>query len=97
MTVSQSSITAYNQEVRSGKIPSQRRRIYDLLMREGPMTNRMIGKVLNMELGSVSGRVNGMISSNLLRGVKEHAQCPHSGNRVRWVAVTSPQQMEMRI
>ena len=95
--VNQSSISAYNQEVRSGKIPSQRRRIYDLLMREGPMTNRMIGKVLNMELGSVSGRVNGMITSKLLKGLKEHAPCLISKKRVRWVAVTSPQQMEMKV
>ncbi len=94
--VTQSSITAYNQEVRSGKIPSQRRRIYDLLLREGPMTNRMIGKVLKMELGSVSARVNAMLISGLI--VESHyAKCPHSGHRVRWVAVTSPQQKELGI
>lgn len=96
MTVNQSSITAYNQEVHSGKIPSQRRRIYDLLVREGPMTNRMIGKVLNMELGSVSGRVNALLASNLIME-SHYADCPLSGHRVRWVTVTSQQQMEMRI
>ena len=94
--VNQSSISAYNKEVRSGKIPSQRRRIYDLLMSEGPMTNRMIGKVLNMELGSVSARVNAMLKSELLI-VSHYAPCLHSPKRVRWVTVTSPQQMEMRI
>ena len=96
MTVQQSSISAYNQGVRSGKIPSQRQRIYDLLLREGPMTNRTIGKVLRMELGSVSGRVNAMLNSDLL--VESHyAPCLHSPKRVRWVRVGSPQQMEMRI
>ena len=94
--VNQSSISAYNQGVRSGKIPSQRRRIYDLLMREGPMTNRMIGKVLNMELGSVSARVNALIESRLLME-SHYDPCLISGKRVRWVAVISPQQMEMRI
>ncbi len=96
MTVQQSSISAYNQGIRSGKIPSQRQRIYDLLLREGPMTNRMIGKVLNMELGSVSARVNALMKSELVTE-SHYGDCPHSGERVRWVRVGGPQQMEMRI
>ncbi len=94
--VNQSSISAYNQAVKSGKATSQRRRIYDLLLREGPMTNRMIGKVLRMELNSVTPRVKSMLDSDIL--VKSHdGDCPHSGHRVRWVRVGGPQQMEMRI
>ena len=90
MTIRQSSITAYNQGVRSGKIPSQRNRILDLLKREGPMTNRMIGKVLRMELGSVSARVNAMLKSELVNE-SHYADCPHSGERVRWVQIAWPQ------
>lgn len=96
--VSQSSITAYNQGVRSGKIPSQRNRILDLLKQsEQPMSRRMISKVLNIEPGAVAGRVNALIEGDLV--VESHfADCPHTGKRVQFVMVAWPQgQMEMGI
>lgn len=94
--VQQTSISAYNEGVRDGTIPSQRRRIYNLLANKGSMTNRMIGKVLNIELGSVSARVNAMLKSGLL--TKSHyGQCPCSGSRVRWVQIAGPKQMEMEL
>jgi predicted transcriptional regulator len=95
--VTQSSITSYNQGVRDGTIPSQRRRIYNLLMTKGPMTNRMIATVLNIETASISARVNGMLESEIIQPLKEHAPCPHTGKRVRWIEVIWPQQMEMRL
>ncbi len=90
MPVTQSSITAYNQEVRSGKIPTQRQRILDLLMEGQPMTRRMIGKILNMELGAVSGRVNALIKSDLVKEAY-YGMCPHSGKRVQFIEVVWPQ------
>ena len=99
MTVQQSSITAYNQGVRSGKIPSQRNRILDLLKETGqPMSRRMISKVLNIEPGAVAGRVNALMVSGLVVGLEEHAKCPHTGKRVQFVQIAWPQgQMEMGI
>ena len=83
MTVNQSSISAYNANVRSGKIPSQRQRIYDLLLIEGPMTNRMIGKVLSIELGSVSARVNAMINNNTVSQMRLRTK------KYPWVAASN--------
>ncbi len=99
MTVQQSSITAYNQGVRSGKIPSQRNRILDLLKQSGqPMSRRMISKVLNIEPGAVAGRVNALIEGDLVVALEEHAPCPHTGKRVQFVQIAWPQsQMEMGI
>lgn len=91
MTVTQSSITAYNQGVRSGKIPSQRQRILELLKQSGqPMSRRMISKVLNIEPGAVAGRVNALMESDLI--VESHfADCPHTGKRVQFVQIAWPQ------
>jgi hypothetical protein len=59
------------------------------------MTNRMIATVLNIETASVSARVNGMLESKIIQPLKEHAPCPHTGKRVRWVEVIWPQQLGM--
>ncbi len=96
--VNQSSITAYNQGVRSGKIPSQRHRILDLLKETGqPMSRRMISKVLGIEPGAVAGRVNALMDGGLV--IESHfADCPHTSKRVQFIQIAWPQsQMEMGI
>ncbi len=87
----QSSITAYNQGVRSGKIPSQRQRIFNLLKQYGqPMSRRMISKFLDIEPGAVAGRINALMESDLV--VESHyANCPHTGKRVQFVMVVWPE------
>ena len=78
--VQQTSITAYNEDVRSGKIPTQRQRILEIIKRYGPMTRREIqektkhiGYVNNgmsvieeIPMTSVTGRVRCLIDSDLI-------------------------------
>ena len=98
--VNQSSITSYNEGVRDGTIPRQRDRVYELLMKEGPMSNRMIATVLRIDTASVSPRVHALMKSGLVQ--KAYcAKCRAPGirnpKRVRYVEVVWPQQMEMRL
>ena len=98
--VSQSSITSYNKEVRDGNIPRQRDRVYELLMREGPMSNRMIATILNIETSSVSARVNALIKSGMVKEAfyaKCRAPINRKPKRVRYVEVVWPQQLGMKI
>jgi hypothetical protein len=95
--VQQSSITAYNESVKDGTIPTQNRTILDVLFNSPtPMSNRMIAKVTGYETSAVAGRVNGLLKSGLV--IETHyGKCPHTGRRVRFVHVKWPQQMEMKI
>lgn len=86
------SLRAHTEGSLNGTFKSQRERILDLLMRQGPMTNRMIGHILRMELGAVSARVNALMEGDNPQVIESHhAPCPHTGNRVRWVAIAWPQ------
>lgn len=98
--VNQSSITSYNEGVKDGTIPRQRDRVYDLLMKEGPMSNRMIATVLKIDTASVSPRVHALMESGLVEKAfyaKCQAPTRFKPKRVRFVQVVSPQQMEMKI
>ena len=100
--VNQSSITSYNEGVRDGTIPRQRDDVYDTIMKEGPLSNRMIATILGIDTASVSPRVHSLMESGLVQEAY-YAKCraPLNGNRkpkrVRYVEVVWPQQMEMRL
>jgi hypothetical protein len=50
----------------------------------------MIGKILNMELGAVSGRVNALIKSELVKEAFYNV-CPYTGKRVQYIEIVWPQ------
>jgi len=95
--VQQTSISAYNEDVRSGKIPSQRRRIEKIIQAYGPITRRDIRKIVkwlceidnawganipDIPMSSVCGRVRALIDSNLIH-VSDHKTDPTTGKRVQ--------------
>ena len=91
--VQQTSITAYNEDVRSGKIPSQRRRIERVLLRFGPMTRREIQEKCSHQftlrikypaipMTSVCGRVRCLLDSDLIH-VCDHKTDPTTGKTVQ--------------
>ena len=90
--VQQTSITAYNEDVKSGKIPSQRRRIEIIIRQQGPLTRREIknwSDFLSLDRGlpyipmsSVCGRVRALIDSDLIH-VSDHKLCPTTGKKVQ--------------
>lgn len=94
--VNQSSISSYNEEVRSGAIPKQNREVYDCIMQHGPLSNRMIAGILNLPTASVSARVHGLIESKLVKEAYT-AKCKAPTNkkpkRVRFVEVVWPQKL----
>ncbi len=100
--VNQSSITSYNQGVRDGTIPRQRDRVYELLMKEGPMSNRMIAVTLKIDTSSVSPRVHALMKSGIVKKAY-YAKCraPIKRNRkpkrVRFVEIVWPQQLGMKL
>ena len=95
--IQQSSISAYNEEVKSGKIPSQRRRIEHIIKKIGPLTRNEIRKYCSIENGvthgqlpripmsSVCGRVRCLIDSNLIH-VCDHKEDPVTRKRVQVLA-----------
>ncbi len=98
MMVNQSSITSYNDGVRDGTIPRQRDKVYDTIMKEGQVSNRMIATILGLETSSVSARVNALMKSGLVQEAY-YAKCRAPTNikpkRVRFVEVVWPQQLGM--
>ena len=96
--VNQSSITSYNQGVRDGTIPRQRDKVYDTIMKHGPMSNRMIATILNIDTASVSPRVHALMESGLVQKAycaKCRAPTNRKPKRVRFVEVVWPQQLGM--
>ena len=97
--VQQTSITAYNEEVKSGKIPKQRRRILEIIKRYGPLTRREIQEktkrigyivdgmsvIIEDPMGSVTGRVRALIDSNLVH-VSGHKKDPMTDKTVQVVS-----------
>jgi hypothetical protein len=68
-------------------------RILSYVRGHHPCTRLEIATALNMQTGTVSGRVNELLERNeLVRTFK--APCPISGHRVEWVTVP-PMQLEL--
>ena len=67
MAVAQTSITSYYQLQDEGKIGTQQSAILQLIRRNRTLCNRDIAMLLNMEIGSVTGRVNELAKAGLIR------------------------------
>lgn len=97
--VQQTSINAYNEDVRSGKIPTQRKRILEIIKRYGPLTRREIQEktkkigyinggmsvIEEIPMTSVCGRVRCLIDSNLVH-VSGHKKDNVTNKTVQLVA-----------
>ena len=57
---------AYKTLIESGKQDQQKQHIIKLLLTESPLSRREISKATNIEIGSVSGRVNELINIGIL-------------------------------
>ncbi len=57
---------AYKEHNESGKLDQQKQHIKKLLLTEYPLSRREISKATNIEISSVSGRVNEMIKMGIL-------------------------------
>jgi DNA-binding MarR family transcriptional regulator len=88
------SLRAHTEGSLNGTFKSQRERILDLLMRQGPMTNRMIATVLKMETATVSARVNALLELGLLQQSGNERPCMITKKTVRYVEVIWPQDPE---
>jgi len=56
----------YKNIIESGKQGSQKRYIIRILLTESPLSRREISKATNIEIGSVSGRVNELIKLGIV-------------------------------
>ena len=61
---------AYKNIIESGKADSQKYLIIRLLKTEQPLSRREISQATNIEIGSVSGRVNEMLKLGILEEAK---------------------------
>ena len=57
---------AYKEHNESGKLDQQKQHIKKLLLTEYPLSRREISKATNIEISSVSGRVNEMIKMGVV-------------------------------
>lgn len=57
---------AYKNIIESGKQGSQKRYIIRLLLTEAPLSRREISRATNIEIGSVSGRVNELMKLGIV-------------------------------
>ena len=60
------SMIAYKEHNESGKLDQQKQHIKKLLLTEYPLSRREISKATNIEISSVSGRVNEMIKMGVV-------------------------------
>ena len=99
--VQQTSITAYNEDVRSGKIPSQRKRIEEIIKIFGPISRREIREKCRIEqfwkypdipMTSVCGRVRCLLDSDLIH-VCDTKIDPTTGKTVQILAYGPEQKL----
>ena len=57
---------AYKKLIDSGKQDQQKQHIIKLLLTESPLSRREISKATNIEIGSISGRVNELMKLGVL-------------------------------
>jgi len=57
---------AYKEHKQSGKLDQQKQHIKNLLLTEYPLSRREISRATNIEISSVSGRVNEMIKMGVV-------------------------------
>ena len=57
---------AYKKLIESGKQDQQKQHIIKLLLTEAPLSRREISKATNIEIGSISGRVNELMNIGIL-------------------------------
>ena len=57
---------AYKKLIESGKQDQQKQHIIKLLLTESPLSRREISKATNIEIGSISGRVNELMKLGVL-------------------------------
>lgn len=68
MTATYTSLTSHRHHVLSGKATSQRNRILTCLFESGvPLSRRQIQEITRIEMGSVTGRANTLLKSDLIR------------------------------
>ena len=85
--VSDSSINTYHSEITLGKGAKQCRAILEYMKGKGAMTRREIATALDMETGTVAGRVNSLVESGALVESENLFRCSISGRRVHTVWV----------
>lgn len=86
MTVANTSMLAYEQHKRTGKIAPQQRKIVDALEFGFAFSRRELVKLTGMELSSVCGRVNELLQLGLIAETTPRA-CSETGRMVRPVVL----------
>ena len=78
---------AYKNIIEEGKADSQQSYIIRLLKHEAPLSRREISKATNIEIGSVSGRVNELIKLGIVEETTMR-KCMFSKKLVKPVQLT---------
>ena len=85
MTARHTSAECYHSSAFQNTAHSDREIIAELVRKRGPMTRREIAGFLSMETSSVSGRVNELMSEEVLIEIDEKRPCPITKRLVTWV------------
>ena len=85
MTVANTSINAYKEHRASGKLGNQAREIFNAMQFNVTYSRRELVKLTGLELSSVCGRVNELVSSGLLMEMPSR-KCMVTGKTVKPVA-----------
>lgn len=91
--VREASLDAYHGQIAGSRELTQCDQVEAEIIRHGTCTRRMIAKVLGMETGTVSARVNKLIADGRVVETGMNP-CPVTGRSVNWIAV-SPAQRDM--
>ena len=90
-----SSLVGYREHVLSGKATSQRNRILACLFESAvPLCRRQIMKLTGIEINAVTGRVNTLIKSELVRVAYEARYPAIDGKLVEFLEPTWPQPIQ---
>lgn len=94
MPIAATSREAYHDHRDSGKMSKQESRIFEFLQGyPNGLTRRQIAQRTGLDLSAVCGRVNSLVSAELLREFPG-GKCPITGRRAKWVA-PMPKQGEL--
>lgn len=83
--VREASRDAYHGQIVGGREQTQCDLVETEIIRQGLCTRRMIAKVLGMETGTVSARVNKLIETGRVIETGTLHPCPITGRRVNWI------------
>lgn len=81
MVMRMTSLRAFDEIKSNGTLGFQEQLIYDYIKRKPKLTRKQIARELELDVSSVSGRVNGLMNKRLVTDEKR-GKCPISGKEV---------------